>query len=294
MATAPTNGIELEYETFGDDGDPPLLLIMGLGVQLLHWDERLCRKLAARGFFVIRFDNRDAGLSAKIEGGPQPDPLAALQGDTSSAAYLLSDMAADTAGLLDHLGLDAAHVMGASMGGMIAQTVAIEHPDRVLSLTSIMSTTGDRSVGGATQAATEVLLTPAPDDREGYAERSVVGYRTIGSPGFPFDEEGIRDRGRAAYDRSYYPVGIARQLVAILASGDRTERLRELDVPTLVIHGDSDPLVDVSGGRATAAAIPGSELRIIEGMGHDLPQGAWDEIVDAVVALAERAGAPAG
>ena len=286
---APANGIELAYESFGDPADPTMLLIMGLGVQMLGWDVELCELLAGRGFSVVRFDNRDVGRSTKIEGGPRPDVMAVAMGDASSASYTLDEMAEDCAGLLDHLGVEAAHVVGASQGGMIGQTLAIRHPGRVLSLASIMSSTGDRAVGQPHPEAMPALLTTPPADREGYAEQVVRAFRAIGSPGFDTDEERLRERARASFDRGYYPEGTARQLVAILASGDRTEALRRLDVPTVVIHGADDALIDVSGGRATAAAIPGAELELIEGMGHDLPRELWPRFVDLIVANADRA-----
>jgi pimeloyl-ACP methyl ester carboxylesterase len=294
MPRAAANGIELEYDTFGDRADPPLLLVMGLGAQMTAWDERLCRLLADRGHFVVRFDNRDVGLSTKIEGPPvdfTASFAAAWSGQPVDAPYLLSDMADDAAGLLDALDIPAAHVVGASMGGMIAQALAIGHPDRVLTLTSIMSTTGDPGVGQPTPEAMAVLLERPPADRDGAVEQSVRASRVIGSPGW-FDEEATRARAAAAYDRSYYPVGVGRQLLAVLASGSRVEQLRRLDVPTLVIHGEVDPLVTPSGGRQTAELVPGAELRIVKGMGHDLPPAVWPEIVDAVTALTSRVPVP--
>jgi pimeloyl-ACP methyl ester carboxylesterase len=290
---ASTNGVEIAYETFGDPDDPTILLVMGLGVQMLGWDEELCRMLTARGFQVVRFDNRDVGHSTKIEGGPRPDVMAALAGDASSASYRLDDMAADCAGLLDELGVAAAHVVGASQGGMIAQTLAIGRPDRVLSLTSIMSTTGDPSVGQPHPEAIPALLTRPPEGREGFLDFIVGAWRVIGSPGFEVDEQALRARAGASYDRGIYPDGTGRQLLAILASGDRTEALRELDVPAMVIHGIEDPLIDVSGGKATAAAIPGARLELIEGMGHDIPPALWPRLVDLIIENAERAAAPA-
>jgi pimeloyl-ACP methyl ester carboxylesterase len=229
------------------------------------------------------------GRSTKIEGGRRPDLMAAAMGDASSASYTLDEMADDCAGLLDHLGVEAAHVVGASQGGMIAQVLAIRHPGRVLSLVSIMSSTGDRAVGQPHPEALPALLTRPPADREEYAEFVVGAFRTIGSPGFEGDEDKLRERARASFDRGYFPEGTARQLVAILASGDRTEALRGLDVPTAVIHGTDDVLIDVTGGRATAAAIPGAELELIGGMGHDLPRELWARFVDLIVANTERA-----
>jgi pimeloyl-ACP methyl ester carboxylesterase len=290
---ARVNGIELAYETFGDPADETILLIMGLGVQMLGWDEEFCRMLAGRGYRVVRFDNRDVGHSSKIEGGPRPDVMAAVAGDGSSASYLLDDMADDCAGLLDELGMDAAHVVGASQGGMIAQTVAIRHPPRVLSLVSIMSTTGERTVGQPHPEAIPALLTRPPAGRDGFIDFVVGAWKVIGSPGFPADESALRARAGASYDRGIFPDGTARQLVAIIASGDRTEALQQLDVPATVIHGTGDILVDVSGGRATAAAIPGARLELVEGMGHDLPRQLWPRLVDLIVEAAERARARA-
>jgi pimeloyl-ACP methyl ester carboxylesterase len=287
--TARADGIEIVYETFGDPADPTVLLIMGLGVQMLGWDAEFCELLAGRGFQVVRFDNRDVGRSTKIEGGPGADVMAAAAGDTSSASYTLDDMADDCIGLLDHLEVESAHVVGASQGGMIAQTVAIRHPGRVLSLTSIMSTTGDRAVGQPHPEAIPALLTRPPANRDEFVESVVAAWRVIGSPGFEADEERLRERARASFDRGYHPDGTARQLVAILASGDRTEALRRLDVPTSVIHGTDDLLVDVSGGKATVAAVPDAKLELIEGMGHDLPRELWPRFVDSIVENAARA-----
>ena len=281
---ARTGGIELAYETFGDRDDPPLLLIMGLGTQMLGWPDEFCASLAERGRFVVRFDNRDVGLSTHLDDAPRADIQALMGGDHASASYSLSEMAGDAAGLLDALGIEAAHVVGASMGGMIAQTLALEHPERVLTLTSIMSTTGERGVGAPTQAALTVLLAPPARSREEAIERSVESYRVIGSPGFSFDEAALRERTALSYDRAHDPAGIGRHLAAIWVSGDRTPKLRGLDVPTLVIHGDRDTLVQVDGGRATAAAIPGAELAIIDGMGHDLPREVWPELVERIAA----------
>ena len=286
---APANGIEIAYETFGDPDGSPLLLVMGLGVQMLGWDERFCRMLAERGFYVIRFDNRDVGHSTKVRTGPRPRVWAAMLGGTRSASYTLDDMADDAVGLLDHLGIDAAHVMGVSMGGMIGQTMAIRHPARVRSLISIMSSTGDRRVGRARLAVLRFLMRPVPARRERYIERMVRTFRAIGSPGYPRDDERVRRLAAASYDRCFEPAGTARQLVAILASGDRTEALRGVRSPALVIHGESDPLVGLSGGKATATAIPGAELLVIPGMGHDMPEALWPRIVDAAAAHADRA-----
>jgi pimeloyl-ACP methyl ester carboxylesterase len=285
--TAQVGEIEIVYETFGDPGDPTMLMIMGLGVQMIGWDAELCGRIAERGFHVVRFDNRDVGRTTKVA-GPSANVMAAFAGDLSSAAYRLTDMAGDAIGLLDVLGSERAHLVGASLGGMIAQTIAIEHPERVLSLTSMMSTTGDRSVGQPHPEAIPALLTRPPGDREGYAEAAVRLFAVIGSKRVPGQDERVRERARASFDRGYFPEGTGRQLVAIIASGDRTAALRKLDLATLVIHGTADPLIDVSGGRATAAAIPGATLELIEGMGHDLPVPLWSRLVDLIVANAER------
>ena len=293
MPRTAANGIEIEYETFGSKDDPTLLLIMGLGAQLIAWEEGFCRLIADRGFHVVRYDNRDVGLSTKLEDAPPVDLAAALTGDASSAPYLIDDMADDAAGLLDALGVEKAHVVGASMGGMIAQAFAIKYPQRTLSLCSIMSTTGDRSVGQPTPEAMEKLLRPPAQSKEEYIESSVDSWKVIGSPGELFDEEKVRRRAAQTWDRSYYPMGVARQLVAILSSPDRTDELCKLDVPTVVIHGEVDPLVTPSGGEATAKACPNAELVVVPGMGHDLPEPRWPMIVDAIVKNTERAKATA-
>jgi pimeloyl-ACP methyl ester carboxylesterase len=298
VGRAQANGIELEYDTFGDDADPALLLVMGLGAQMVAWDEEFCRLLAGRGFHVIRFDNRDVGLSTRFEHADDLNVpaavMASLSGGKVEAPYRLGDMADDAFGLLDALGLERAHVVGVSMGGMIAQTMAIAHPERLRSLTSIMSTTGDREVGNPTPEALTLLMTRPPSDRDGYLDNAVSSSRLLHGNVLPFDADRARERAGLAFDRAFYPIGVGRQLVAILASGDRTDALGGVTVPTLVIHGDADPLVDHSGGVATAKAVPGAELRTIEGMGHDLPVECWDEIVDAIARHAARAdGGPA-
>jgi pimeloyl-ACP methyl ester carboxylesterase len=280
-----SSGIELEYETFGDPADPTLLLVMGFTAQLIAWDERFCRLFVDAGFHVVRFDNRDCGLSSHLD-GVEVDigelMGAALGGSPMpEVPYLLSDMAADAVGLLDHLGVTRAHVMGASMGGMIVQTMAIEHPGHLASAVSVMSTTGDRAVGQASDEARAALLTPPPTDREGYIKASgsslVFGSKRYGNP------EVLAANAARAYDRAFYPEGAPRQLAAIFASGDRTEALREVDVPTLVIHGRDDTLIDVSGGIATAEAIPGADLLVLADMGHDLPEALWPQITAAVI-----------
>ena len=288
------NGVDLAYDVRGPAEAPAVLLIAGLGAQLINWRDGFVDVLIERGFRVIRFDNRDIGKSTYFDDAPVPDIGAARGGDTSKASYTMGDMAADAAGLLGALGIDKAHVVGSSMGGMIAQRVAIDHPDKVLSLTSIMSTTGDRSVGEATPEATAALMTPVPLDREQALDKLTADSRIIGSPGFPFDEAATRARHAQAVDRALNPAGTARQFAAIIASPDRTDELRKLDVPTLVVHGSADPLVGVSGGKATAAAIPGARLLVIEGMGHDLPEGTWAEIADAIADLAKVDGVRRG
>jgi pimeloyl-ACP methyl ester carboxylesterase len=276
---------ELEYDEFGDAADPALVLVTGLGSQLIDWPEEFCRQLAGKGFRVIRYDNRDSGLSTSLDHLPVPDLGAVLSG-TQSPPYTLSDLAADTIGLLDALGIDRAHVVGASMGGMIVQTLAIEHPDRLRSVTSIMSTTGDPAVGQSRPEAAATLTTPAPPERADAIEYLVRLLRLIGSAEMTDDD--LRARATAGYDRARQPAGMARQLAAVVGGSDRTAALRGVDLPTLVVHGEADPLLDVSGGRATAAAVPGAELVTVPGMGHDLPPSAWPTIVSAIARTAAR------
>jgi pimeloyl-ACP methyl ester carboxylesterase len=284
---AHANGIDIEYVAEGDPSDPPLLLVMGLGAQLISWPDEFVDGLRRRGFFVIRYDNRDSGLSTTFEG--LPDFTALFAGDPASASYRVEDMADDAAGLLDELDIARTHVVGASMGGMITQALAINHGERCLSACSIMSTTGDRSVGAPTGEAMRALLRPMANSREEAVEASLAGSKVVSSPGYPIDERLQRDRAEAAYDRAYRPEGTARQLGAILASPDRTDGLRGVRLPFLVIHGEADPLVTPSGGQATAAAVPGAKLLTFPGMGHDLLQQLWGEITDAIVANAELA-----
>jgi pimeloyl-ACP methyl ester carboxylesterase len=280
--------LDIAYERLGDPTHTPVLLIMGLGAQLIGWPDGFCSELNSHGLHLIRFDNRDAGESTHLHSAPPPNFMAAMGGDFSTAPYNLSDMAADTVGLLDALGLDSVHLVGASMGGFIAQTIAIEHPTRVRSLTSIMSTTGSKTVGQLHPEAM-ALFTQAPvTTREQIVERALNAFRVVGSPGFPMDKDAVASRAGRAFDRSYDPVGFIRQGVAVLASGDRTPRLRSLDVPTLVIHGDADKMCDVSGGRATAEAIPGAELLVIEGMGHDLPKALWPQFATRIAETVAR------
>jgi pimeloyl-ACP methyl ester carboxylesterase len=282
------SGIEVAYERFGDPGAPPVLLVMGGGAQMINWPEGFCAELVNRDLHVIRFDNRDAGRSSHFSDGPVPDLQAAVAGDFSSVSYTLSDMAADTVGLLEALGFDSAHLVGASLGGMIVQAIAIEYPGRVRSLTSMMSTTGDRTVGQPDFNAIGSLGAP-PEDRQGYIDWWVRSFRVIGSPGFEFDEAAIAERAGRAYDRGHDRLGMMRQSVAVLASGDRTAQLRSLRVLTLVLHGAADILCDVSGGRATAAAIPDAKLVIIDGMGHNMPRQLWPVIATHIAELVHRA-----
>jgi pimeloyl-ACP methyl ester carboxylesterase len=290
------NGIEIEYETMGDPADPPLLLVMGLGAQLISWPDDFCLGLVDRGFYVIRYDNRDVGLSTKITLEPELDIAAAftdfLAGKVPDAPYLLADMAADGLGLLDALGIDAAHVVGASMGGMIAQSIAIAAPERVLTLTSIMSTTGDSDVGQPSPEILGLLMAPPAADREAYVATSVEGSRAIGSPEH-FDPDLAADLAGRGYDRCYYPAGVGHQLVAIVASPSRSEALAQFHRPTLVIHGTDDPLVNPTGGQRTAEVIPGAELLMLEGMGHDLPVYYWPQVIEAITNLVASSTAAA-
>jgi pimeloyl-ACP methyl ester carboxylesterase len=281
--------VTLCYETFGDPNDPTVLLIMGLATQMIGWPEDFCRDLASRGFHVVRFDNRDAGRSTHIDAKPPTVAQIALR-SKSAAAYSLGDMAGDAAGLIEHLGAGTAHVVGASMGGMVAQMLAIRHPDRVASLVSIMSNIGDRFTGQPAFAVYPILLTAAPSDREEFADSVVKTYAKIASPGFDNDHDEIRRIALLSYDRGRDRAAPGRQLQAIVTSGSRRKDLKKIDVPTLVIHGTADKLVRPSGGSATARAIPGAKIMKIEGMGHDLPRGAWPQMIDGIVANAERAG----
>ena len=288
-ALAPANGIELCYQEMGDPDGEPLLLVMGLATQMIAWDEGFCRMLAERGFRVVRFDNRDIGRSTKLRNAGVPNLLEMAVGRRGTAPYFLRDMAADTFGLMDHLEIDSAHLVGASMGGMIVQTAAIECPERVRSLTSIMSTTGSRRVGHPSYRTFGLLLAKPPREREAAIERVIKTFGTIGSPGYPFEEERVREIAGRSFDRGHSEAGIARQMHAITASGDRTPGLRQINLPALVIHGGSDVLVNPSGGRATAKAIPGARLKIIDGMGHDLPRALHPTFVEEIAANAARA-----
>jgi pimeloyl-ACP methyl ester carboxylesterase len=300
MPQIKANGLTLEYESRGDPNGETVLLIMGLGGQMTRWSAAFTDKLVARGYRVVLFDNRDVGRSEKLDAAGAPDMgavVAALAaGEKPPVAYALSDMAADAVGLLDALGIERAHIVGASMGGMIAQLVAADYPERTLSLTSIMSNTGNPNLPRATPEAMAVINSRGPDpavDLEGYLAHGVKGSRTIGSPAYPADEVELRQRILADYRRSFYPVGFMRQYAGVLASPDRRTKLAKITAPTIVVHGEADPLVPVEGGRDTAANIPGAQLKIVPGMGHDLPPALYDTLVEAIVGVAERARAGA-
>ncbi len=284
MPSAHADGIDIEYELSGPADGRPLLLIHGLGMQLVHWDDRLVAALADGGHRVLRFDNRDIGRSTWLDHLDLPDLPTLMSGGRADPPYTLSDMARDTANLLDAVGWSSAHVAGVSMGGMIGQTLAIEHPARVRSLTSIMSSTGGPGLPGPTAEATMVLMTPPPPDRDGAIAAGVAAFRVIGSPDFPTDEAAMRAMAARAYDRGFHPLGVGRQLAAILGSGSRRERLEGVCAPTLVIHGRADPLVPLPCGEDTAKAVRGSELLVVDGMGHDLPEALWPRLVDAITA----------
>ena len=281
-------GITLCYETFGDPSDPPVLLVMGLGMQMIGWHEDFCAQLAERGLYVVRFDNRDAGHSTHFRARP-PTPRQLLTRRVEPVAYRLSDMADDAAALLRALDLAPAHAVGASMGGMIAQILAARHPEAVRSLTSIMSTTGNRWKGQPALVTYRWFLRQAPTEREAFVEHIARLFTVIGSPGFERDVDYIRERAARSFDRDRDPGATGRQLAAIIASGDRTPELQRIRAPTLVIHGSADRLVSPSGGRATAHAIPGARLMVVDGMGHDLPRGAWPRITGAIAEHARRA-----
>ncbi|HMA27024.1 MAG: alpha/beta fold hydrolase [Solirubrobacterales bacterium] len=281
-------GVTLCYEPFGDSGDAPILLVMGLATQMIAWHEDFCEALADRGFYVVRYDNRDSGRSTHFD-FPPPTLRQLMRRRPSPAQYTLSDMAQDAADLMRGLGIAPAHVVGASMGGMIAQLLAVEHPDVVRSLTSLMSTTGSRRHGQPALSVYPYLLSRPPHDRDGYVRRSAEIFGLIGSTGFPRDEQMIRERAARSFDRGYDVRAGGRQLGAIVASGNRERALSRITAPTLVVHGTVDKMIRPSGGRATAKAIPGARLMMIEGMGHDLPRAAWPQLIDAIAEHARAA-----
>jgi pimeloyl-ACP methyl ester carboxylesterase len=294
---ARANGIDLCYDIFGDAGAEPMLLIMGLGAQMVLWDDPFCEQLAARGFRVIRFDNRDIGQSSRLSGGKRLTAVELLKlrflKIPVAAPYRLRDMAEDTTGLMDVLGIKSAHLVGASMGGMIAQEIAISFPQRVRSLTSIMSTTGNPRIPPPTRAAAAMLMAPPPTTKDEYLARFAQTWKILRVGSFPQDEARDRARAELCFERGLNPAGVGRQLRAILASGSRKERLRTVRAPTLVIHGTVDPLVHPDGGKDTAASIPGAKLLMIEGMGHAVPIPMWPEIIDAIDKHAHGASAKA-
>ncbi len=281
-------GITLCYETFGEQSDPPALLIMGLGTQMVAWQDDFCRALAEEGLYVVRFDNRDIGRSTHLQ-GPPPSLVELLRYSGSAARYTLADMAQDAKGLLCELELAPAHVIGASQGGMIAQTLAARHPKQVRSLVSMMSSTGGRWVGRPALSSYPIFLRKAPREREAFIEHASRMFAKVGSRGIPQDTDGVREIAGLSFDRELDRTGAGRQLAAIIASGDRTAELQRITAPTLVIHGSADSLVSPSGGRATARAIPGAKLMMIEGLGHDLPRGLWPRLIDAFATHAAEA-----
>lgn len=287
MTTLQGNGITIDVEHVGDPGGHPMLCIHGLGAQRTDWPTMVLDELTGRGFRVTTFDNRDQGLSTWFDEAGEPDMLALLSGEPAEVPYLLADMAADAAAVIEASYDGPVHVVGVSMGGMIAQQLIIDRPDLVRTLTSIMSTPST-AVGQPTPEATAALLVAAPEDRAAAIEQSIATSRVIAAPGFPFDEEGIRSRAEVHFDRGHHPVGTVRQLAAILASPDRRPGLATVAVPTLVVHGDGDPLVTPSGGVATAEAIPGAELWMVAGMGHDLPAAVLPELGSRLADLASR------
>jgi pimeloyl-ACP methyl ester carboxylesterase len=294
---ARANGIDLCYEIFGDPNAEPMLLIMGLGGQMIHWDDDFCRQLAARGFRVIRFDNRDIGKSTRLTGGKRLTPVEMLKlrflRIPVAAPYKLRDMAEDAIGLMDVLGLQSAHLVGMSMGGMIAQEIAISFPQRVRSLTSIMSTTGNPKMPPPTPEAMAIVMAPPTTTKEEYFARHAQTWKVLRAGSFPEDEALDRARAERTFERGLNPAGVGRQLRAVLASGSRKKRLGSVKAPTLVIHGTVDPLVPPANGKDTAASIPGAKLLMIEGMGHALPIPMWPQVIDAIDKHAHAASAKA-
>jgi pimeloyl-ACP methyl ester carboxylesterase len=294
MPNITTNGIQIEYDTFGNPSSPPLLLIMGLGRQMIVWDEEFCDQFAGQGLYVIRFDNRDVGLSSKIcedEGLNVMGVSPKLQrNEETKVPYALDDMADDSIGLLDALGIERAHVCGVSMGGMIAQIMAIRYPSRVWSLISMLSSTGGPDLPTAKPEVIALLMAPMPDERDAYVEHMVNVFRTLAGPKIPIDAKLTRRLVERSYDRCFYPQGVAHHWAAVMASGDRTEALKSISVPTLVIHGSDDPLIPVESGKATAEAVRGAELLIIEGLGHSIPREVRPCLMNTMVAHINKAG----
>ena len=293
MPQAKANNISIEYETVGNPSSPPILLIVGLGAQLVYWDDAFCSQLAEAGLHVIRFDNRDAGLSTKFDAAGVPDIMGMvgklMRGQKVTPPYTIEDMAADAVGLLDALNIQKAHICGMSMGGMIAQSLAIHYPQRLLSLTSIYSTTGNPHLPQPKPEIMRLLLTPPPQERELFIRFHLDLFRALTGPRFGFDEKWVRDTMAKAYDRAYYPQGTGRQLAAIMTQSNRKGALHGVKVPTLVIHGDADPLVSVEAGKDIAHTVPGAELIILEGMGHDLPHGeGWAQIAEHIIAHTKK------
>ncbi len=280
---AKAGNVEIAYDTFGNPSSPPMLLIMGLGAQMIRWDEAFCKILASQGHWVIRFDNRDVGLSTKFDNAGVPDLMSLMQGKPVKVPYTLKDMAGDTVGLLDALGVKKADVIGVSMGGMIAQSLAIHYPERVRTLTSIMSSTGNPDLPQATPEATAVLLTPPVSNKADYITSELKVAKVLHGPVYKLDEEFVRNYAERSWERNYCPQGLSRQLGAILMSGSRSQALKKVKIPTLVIHGTADPLVPVEGGKDTAKSIPGAKLEIIEGMGHSFPTEKVPQIVKAIL-----------
>lgn len=281
--TAKVGEVELAYDTFGDPSAPPILLIMGLGAQMIRWDDAFCKALATQGRWVIRFDNRDVGLSTKFDEAGIPNIMSLIQGQKADVPYTLKDMADDAVGLLDTLGIEAADIVGVSMGGMIAQTMAIHYPERVRTLTSIMSSTGNTDLPQPKPEAMEILLAPPVSNRNDYITNQLKAAKVLHGPTYPLNEEYVRNYAEHQYDRCYNPQGYSRQLAAVLVSGSRKESLADVKVPTLVLHGDKDPLVPVEGGKDTAKSIPGAKLVIIEGMGHSFPTEVVPQIIKEIL-----------
>ena len=294
MAAANANGIQIEYETFGNPSSPALLLIMGLGSQLIHWQDEFCQQIADTGYHVIRYDNRDVGLSTKFDGVSMPEimdkVMALFSGQEIITPYTVEDMANDAIGLLDALNIDKAHICGMSMGGMIAQTFAINNPSRTLSLISIYSHSGNREAYLPTQEVMEAMMEPVPEERKQYIDYQLNFFKLVYGTGLPFDVEFHRTVFARTYDRSFCPEGTGRQYLAIMVQKDRTQELKKLKVPSLIIHGDEDPLVPLAGGKATADAILGAEFMVVKGMGHAIPNlnAYWSDIKDAMINHMEK------